>query len=289
LKQGVAFWKELNSRMPSLGVALREFFKFNDGSGSPLPKVKDTRNQITLFLEKNKGNKKTIEYIDPSIHKVVFSNDNGSLNARLQKKRLDLSWDGDIKCLESENTVSCSITGPITFEPVKSPIKANFRHSDAGKKLFKRSVQTRSAITLPGSVNLWTEAKTNIRDINQIALFGSAGIASVGMIGAYFLPAMGLLTLASPMLFGATTLANSEAVVRNNNGEWFVDADFKDDKWISDIDIPSSKIRSIEIIQDDEFYFHGKINLAEPLKCKVTEESDTLSLYPIRKLDCKVT
>jgi len=283
------FWKEANSRMPSIRNAISELTKFKDGSGALIPPSDDKRNQINLFIERQKSGKKNVEYIDPFVTKISFINENSSLNAKIKKKRFELSWNGGVDCLENGPKVECKVRDAPVLPPAAiDESSPGFRKSPLGQKMLRRLAQTRESISFENEMNLWTGSKTNVRDVNGIALAGATGIAVLAASGVFIMPALGIMAVAAPGLGGVAALANGETLARNNNGAWFLDSDFSEDKWISEINIPPSSIRSVDIINDDEFYFHAKLNLSSKLSCKVIEESDLVSVYPNRKLDCNV-
>ena len=153
------------------------------------------------------------------------------------------------------------------------------------QKALKRKQQTRESRVFD-TIDLWTEAKTNVRDINQIALFSGAVGLGIGVLGGFTLPALGIIAVSSPMLVGAPVLANTEAFTRNKKGEWYIDGDMRDFKWINKLDIDPMDVEKVTIFQDDEFFFHTKIFLRKPLECKTMEESDMLTYFPERRLEC---
>lgn len=287
----VALWKEVNSRLPSIKGAIHELFKSKDGSKSFAPVSEDPVSNISLFMEKSgNGKKGKTEYIDPSTKTITFSNDNGTLDVKIDKKKMRLSWDGKIDCAEDRHDVRCSISGSTGITAKFSDAsdqKESFRLRPSVQKALKRKQQTRE-IDKFDVLDLWTEAKTNVRDINQIALIAGSAALGAGILSGFILPALGLLTLSSPMLVGAPLLANYETTVRNEKAEWYINGDMRDDKWINKLKIDPINIEKITIYQDDEFYFHTKIFMKEPVSCKIMEESDVISIFPERRLECSV-
>jgi hypothetical protein len=285
---GVSFWKEINSRIPRINNALHLFFKNNDGSGSLVPPSKDDRNSITLFMQKQLPGKKTpVEFVQPGITRIDFKNNGAGLGVGVNKKQFILSWNDPISCSNTGSAVACSVNDslkPLPPERKKSKMDAE-REKPGTREKLKRSEQVRRSFDAR-SINLWSEARTNIRDINGLIFVGAAGAFGVATSAFAFLPALGLATLASPMAIGAPVLANGEAIVRNLKGEWFLDDQIDEDRWISEIDIDPSDVDSAFVKQDDEFYFHAGINFKRQLHCVVTEESDALSFYPTRRAKC---
>lgn len=282
----LAFWKEINSRLPDVRNAFHEFFKWNDGSGSLFPEAKDKRNSITLFMQSkdDNGKKEKKRFVDPSVDEINVSSSGGNIAVNVNKKKFSISWNGNISCIEKDDRVGCKVDGNPVYAWF-SDAKKGLRHKPRVKKALKHAVQSREKFTA-SSIDLWSEPKTNVSDINQVALFGSSAILMAGSIAGMFIPALGILTISSPMLVGATALANGEATVRNVKGEWFINGEFGDDKWINDVKFSPSKVDSVSIKQDDEFYFHSSIRFTEPVQCIVQEESDLLSIYPKRRLEC---
>ncbi len=281
----VTFWKEINSRLPSLDGALHEFFKNENGS-SMIKKPIDNRNTITLFMKKDTGKQPETEYIHPDTLAVEFVNNGGDLGISINKKDMRLSWSGKPACTNQGMVTSCVVESRVD-DPVAlfgSP-KEGLRMKPAAKKVLKRKEQERISFKT-GGIDLWTGAKTNVRDINQVAAFGASVAAGGAAFASYFLPAMGLLLVASPMAIGATSLANGESAARNNNGHWYLDGNMNDDGWISALDVSPRLVKKVTIFQDDEFYFHARVDFDKKLSCKVTEESDIVSIYPARRLTC---
>ena len=285
----IALWKEVNSRLPTINGAIHELFKSNDGTKSFFPKPKDEGNAISLFMEKfdteGKGKK---EYVDPKTEKLTFINANDTLSVKIDKKKMLLSWEGKIDCSETRHDVACTVYGipdiPAKFSDA-SDKKTPFRLKPKVQKALKRKQQTRESRVFD-TIDLWTEAKTNVRDINQIALFSGAVGLGIGVLGGFTLPALGIIAVSSPMLVGAPVLANTEAFTRNKKGEWYIDGDMRDFKWINKLDIDPMDVEKVTIFQDDEFFFHTKIFLRKPLECKTMEESDMLTYFPQRRLEC---
>ena len=285
---GVSFWKEINSRLPRIDNALHLFFKNNDGSGSLIPQSKDDRNTVTLLMQKQiPGKKSPVEFMHPGITRVDFKNDGAGLGVAVDKKHLALSWDGQISCSNAGSTVACSVNGsskPLPLERKKSKIETE-REKPGTREKLKRSEQLRRSFDA-ASIDLWSEARTNIRDLNGLVLVGAAGAFGAASTAFAFLPALGLAALASPMAVGAPILANGEAFVRNVKGEWFLDDKIDEDRWVSEINIDPVDVDTVSVKQDDEFYFHAGISFKRNLHCVVTEESDVLSFYPARRLKC---
>lgn len=287
--KSVSVWKEVNSRLPTIPGAIHEFFKSDDGEKSFFPKPKDEGKAISLFMKKmnSKGKGKT-EYIDPKTRSITFTNDNDTLDVKIDKKRMVFSWNGDVACNEGRHDVTCSVFGSPAIEPKFSDAgekKTPFRFKPKVKETLQRKQQTRESREFT-VIDLWTEAKTNVRDINQLALLGvGAGLAG-GVALGFALPAVGLLAISSPMVIGAPVLANGEAFMRNNKAEWYIDGDMRDYKWINKINVNPGDVEKVTVFQDDEFFFHAKIFLKEPRECTVIEESDMLTVYPQRRLEC---
>jgi hypothetical protein len=285
----LSFWKEINTRLPSIDAVLYEFFKKDDGSGSYFPfKRDDDRNSITLFMEREQGKVKKTEYIDPSIKEVKFT---GNVGIGVDKKNLVVSWNGTARC-KSGTMTECKIKSSgeppvIKVSGAKKKID-DFRSSPKNAPVLNRASQTREMIKTGNTIELWKEAKTNVRDITGLAMSGGVVAAVAASTALAFLPSVAFLILASPMLVGATALANGEAFVRNIKGDWYLDSQMRDDSWFSEINVPPSNIESVTIKQDDEFYFHATVNVKKPMSCKIIEESDLLTIYPNRRLDCTV-
>lgn len=289
----VAIWKEVESRIPSIQDILYGFFKREDGSGSFFPKsdkLSDNRNERTLFMQKElqNGKDKEIRYIDPSIKVIKFVNENGSLSPSVEKKKLFVSWDGEMKCDETIDEVVCSPSGKTDGRVIAGSPKFSLRQQEPMKKFLKRLEQTRGKYDFDSSIPMWSEPKTNIRDVNVLALASGAAAAIGASFLGFFLPASALFVASAPMLIGAPLLANSEALLRNTHGSWFFNKQLDDDEWFSEIEMDPSNIKEINVKQDDEYYFHANVELKDPVSCILREESDVLTYYPRRRLTCNV-
>ena len=233
------------------------------------------------------GKKGPVEFVRPDTDQVEFINNGAGLGVGISKKDLILSWNDGISCSSAGKKVSCSVTGSTKPEipGIEKSAVERARLKPGARKSLKRAEQTLYDFDTT-HLDLWNEAKTNIRDINGLIFVSAAVSFGAAATPFAFLPALGLATLAAPLAVGAPVLANGEAIIRNHNSMWFFSNKIDENKWISEIKIDPADVDSVTIKQNDEFYFHAGIKLKKQLHCTITEESDILSIYPTRRLTC---
>jgi hypothetical protein len=274
-----------------------ELFKRDDGSGSLVPKDSKETPVKSLFVETfNKDGKKNVFYVDPMTRKLSFHNRNGSLRPSLGRNKLLLSWSGDIKCKETASTVNCDVDGAPVHDDTDSPAvndtsfkeKMNrFRYSPEMKKSLKWKRQSREKVSFDGEIDLWSEPRTNVLDINSIAMGTGAGIGFLGAASTFFLPVATFAIMTTPLLIGVPLIATIETLDRSTKTRFHFDEALDDNRWFGNVDIPPSLIKDITVLQDDEYYFHAKVGLRSPVSCLLSEESDVISYHPNRRLTCR--